>query len=545
MQRILILLALFSIIVLPLAFRKSPSIIATGEDTLIVISPHPENNQAEFKAAFEQWYYDKTQRTVKIDWRYPGGLSDILKIVDSLYDNAFQTYWEQTLKRPWTQIVKQYYNQDQLLGEPQKDNEKQAARRAFIEAPINCGMDIFFGGGGQEFELQKAKGQFQIPTVVQTHPEWFIEDYYPLSTGGFKMRDIDNQWFGVVFSSYGIAYNKKVLNDLKLPSPTQWEDLIHPLYCGELALGDPSKSGSVKQSFEMLFQTQMQSQFQKQRQLGSSIDTASDFAKYTGWIEGLKLIQKMAANTRYFTEKSNKPILSIASGNCAAGMVLDFAALCQKDNLKTRHSHNDFEFISPKNQTAYTPDCIALFKGAPNPTVANLFIEFVLSEAGQKLWAYQAQTPGGPQKYTLQRLPICKNFYKNPQHIPYRSDPQINPYKNMEYFDYHAEWTEPLLSVFHKIIRIAFIDPQLELTAAWKAIQNAYQEGRQKDAEKALSILEDFDIINYTAAIELKQQLSQRDPLLATITTSRLTEHFIQQYKKAKDIANHVASTES
>ncbi len=535
-QKLFIIFALVAVIALPLLFREKQGTAQEGEDTLVLISPHPENNQAEFKRAFADWYQRKTGRTVKIDWRYPGGLSEIIKIVNALFDNAFRAYWEGSLRQNWSLAIEQHYSR---ISKSSEDPSIKAAQQAFLDSPVGCGIDILFGGGGQEFELLKHKHLFLVPKVVEKYPEWFSDDIFPLQEGGFRMRDTENKWFGVVFSSYGIAYNEDVLTSLSQPIPNSWDDLGSPAYLGELALGDPAKSGSVKQSFEMVLQSCMQKVYSNLKKIGTPEEKAETLATEEGWLNGLSLIQKMAANTRYFTEKSNRPIMSVAAGNCAASMALDFTALCQEDNMAARHSEAKFGFIVPEGGSAYAPDCVAMFRGAPNPSVAELFIEFILGMEGQKIWAYKAGTPGGPSYYSLRRLPIRKDFYQEPSHLLYRSDPERNPYQAMEQFQYRANWTEPTLPILHKIIRAAFIDPQEELRKAWAAIQIARREGRIEDADNALAMLENFAGLDYQTAVgPLKKELTTHDPMVEAIAINRITERFLKQYRHAEALAN-------
>lgn len=534
-KKIVILFILVGIIILPIAFRRSSGSALKGEDTLVVISAHPESNQAEFKRAFSNWYFKKTGKSIKIDWRYPGGLSDILRLVDALFDNAFRFYWENDLKKTWTPEVEYGY-----CAPSDKNLSTQGieAYETFRASNIGCGIDVFFGAGGQELGLQKNKGRFVVPKIVQKNPEWFTDEVYPLKDGGFFLRDPDLCWFGVVFSSYGIAYNEDLLHSLKIHKPNSWKDLASPKYFGELALADPTKSGSVKQAMEMIIQSAMQRNYRDRIQDGLSKEEASAIALENGWIEGMQLLQKMSANTRYFTEKSNRPIMSVASGNCAAAMALDFAAFSQIENLKARSSDCPFKFVPPKEGSAFTPDGIALFRGAPNPDTAEAFIEFILSPEGQALWGLKAGTPNGPEEYTLHRFPIRKDFYYDENLKPHRADPEFNPYHEMLNFPYEASWTEPLLSVFHKVIRAVFIDPQEELRAAWRAIQDAYETGDHANGARAELIMSDFTNLPYSVVTgKLKAVLSDKDPMKQITILSELTNHFLAQYKQAREVA--------
>ena len=40
-----------------------------------------------------------------------------------------------------------------------------------------------------------------------------------------------------------------------------------------------------------------------------------------------------------------------------------------------------------------------------------MFIEFVLSIDGQKLWNFKTSSPGGPERFALRRMPVRRDFY--------------------------------------------------------------------------------------------------------------------------------------
>src|SRR5205085_11725999 len=61
--------------------------------------------------------------------------------------------------------------------------------------------------------------------------------------------------------------------------------------------------------------------------------------------------------------------------------------------------------------TIINPDAIAVFKGAPRPEMARAFVEFTLSDAGQKLFLLLPGQPGGPRRYPLCRLSVVESLY--------------------------------------------------------------------------------------------------------------------------------------
>ena len=81
-------------------------------------------------------------------------------------------------------------------------------------------------------------------------------------------------------------------------------------------------------------------------------------------------------------------------------------------------------------------DPIGLLRGARNKEAAEMFIAFVLSPEGQKLWNFKVGAPGGPVKYALRRLPVRKELYA-PAFAQFRSDPDAQPYEEAKNFHYH------------------------------------------------------------------------------------------------------------
>lgn len=528
------------VIALPLIFQKGDdSPLAEPDDFLIVLSPHTEFICDEFAAGFSKWYYKKTGRSIMVDFRHIGGTTETQRYLDTVYDNAFRRYWEDVLKKPWSYEVQVSYSKPlKLPNDPKEDTLAQAARRAFLEAPISCGVDVLFGGGSLAFDTQAAKGQFLRTNLIEKHPEWFTEDIMPAIWAGDHTRDEEGLWFGAVFSSYGILFNKDSLAKVGFEGePDRWQHLTDGRFFGQVALSDPNKSGAAKKAFELIVQEQMQLAQRDYLATGKSNAEAELFGIQTGWVKGLNILQKMAANARYFTDKSTKPAVDVSSGDCTLGVLLDGYGLAQRQNIIDRGGEDRLGFLIPTIGSTLEPDPIAVLKGAPHPELAELFVEFVLSLEGQKIWAYQAGTPDGPQHFTLRRLSVRKDIY-TPEHFPFMADSSLNPYSDPSRYIYHPDWTGPIFPVLHYVIKALCIDPHMELQAAWGAILEAQQDGRLEDAQAALVIFEDLNGLSYDMVRgPFRETLATGSPLQAIMMQSVLTSRFVDQYRRAYDRA--------
>src|SRR4051794_26178606 len=97
-----LLVALLVLVLGPIFLRPRGESVLKGEDTVIVITPHNEAIRDEFGRGFREWYKRKTGRSIVVDFRTPGGTSEITKYLGGEYDGAFRHYWLDTLHRPWS-----------------------------------------------------------------------------------------------------------------------------------------------------------------------------------------------------------------------------------------------------------------------------------------------------------------------------------------------------------------------------------------------------------------------------------------------------------
>ena len=145
-----------------------------------------------------------------------------------------------------------------------------------------------------------------------------------------------------------------------------------------------------------------------------------------GWAEAMRLFRRLGANARYFTDQSTKIPLDVASGDAAAGMCIDYYGRFQAEAAALAGRPGRVGFVTARGETSINADPIALLRGAPHRELAIAFIEFVLSDDGQKLWSFRRGAPGGPERYALRRLPIVPHLYDH-AFDGFRADPGREP----------------------------------------------------------------------------------------------------------------------
>ncbi len=442
LKRAVIILTLVATVALPFLLRPKKAGQERSDDTLVLVGPHNEAIRHEYTQGFRTWYRAHTGRTVALDWRVLGGTSEIARFMEGEYTAAFQNLWTRKLGKEWSTEVKAGFQNPKLAADAPA--AAQEARATFMASEAGCGIDLFFGGGTYDFDKQAKAGRIVDSGILQKHPEWFVDDVIPQRFAGEEYWDKEGRWVGCVLSAYGIIFNRDSLRRLGIErEPAQWSDLKDPRLMGEVALCDPTKSGSIAKAFENVIQQQMQRRLRalEAENPTGDVKTREAQAVREGWIEGLRLMQIVGANARYFTDTSQKPPIDVAAGNCAVGMCIDFYGRQQEEAVRRRDGSERIGYVSPVGGSVSSVDPIALLRGAKNKGPALAFIEFVMSLEGQKLWNLKPGTPGGPERFALRRLPVRRDFYAEPKWRALRSDPGAEPFTQKDQLVYRNEWT--------------------------------------------------------------------------------------------------------
>jgi len=471
-----------AVIAAPMILRDDESVGAEGADLrLEVITPHNEAIRREFGDAFSKWYEAQTGKSVYVNWRQPGGTSEIKRVLDSAFTTA-------------------------------EANGKEG-----------IGLDVFMGGGVYDFKGQAGKGRFQKLDIFEKQPELFESGVIPVKQSGEDYYPPERDWLGVCLSSFGICYNLDSLARRGLEAPKEWEDLGDPRYEKGIALADPTKSGSVAKAFEMLVQQQIH--------LELKAGKPREEACVSGWRKGMNLIQRIGANARYFTDSSSKVPHDVAQGDAVAGMCIDFYGRSYNESLKKADGRSRIEFISPVGGTSISVDPVAIFKGAPNLELAQEFVRFLYTKEGQMLWNARPGEKMGPRHRALRRLPIRRDLYEEP-YLSRMIDAEVMPYETSEEFVYEYALTGSHFNPLRLIIRVMCIDSHQEMKAAWSALIEA---GFPQEATEKF-----FDVspIGYRDTLEkIKVTTKSKDNIAIMRMKNELGRHFRENYRAAEKLA--------
>lgn len=460
-KRVIPLLIVLLLLAAPLALR--PKGEAPAKRHLVIITPHGEQIRYEFGRAFSIWAREHRGVEVDVDWRAPGGTSDILKFLEGQYANEVRRAFPSLHPRALAAFM-QDKAPDPAPGDPADLAEQHRQVRAwFLGREVGIGHDIFFGGGEAPYRGIAAKGFLVDAGLLTNHPAWFGGEVIPSNLSGEIMFDSRGRYYGACLSLFGICSSADRLATLGLPVPGAWQDLGQPVYRGGIVFADPTKSGVVVTVLERIFQQEM----------ARALSNGAADPREAGWEEGWALIRRLTGNARMIADGASQATRNIARGDGIAGFAIDFHARSEANYTAIETSGKPrLLFREPPGGTSVSADPIGLLRGAPEKALAIDFIAFVLSPEGQRLWNYRIGEQGGPVRYALRRLPIRRDLY-TPDHRVHMSDPEADPHGVAKSFVYRREWTGPIYGLISPMTKSLCLDNLDECRAAWEAICRA------------------------------------------------------------------------
>jgi iron(III) transport system substrate-binding protein len=185
------------------------------------------------------------------------------------------------------------------------------------------------------------------------------------------MKAEDNSWYGIYIGTLGFATNTNYLAEHpEVSAPTSWDDLIKPEWQGQILVAHPSSSGTSYTHLCAIIQMR---------------------GEEAAW----EYERALTNNVLQFTKSGSAPARFVGAGEAAVSIVFSH------DIVKQIEQGLPLKLTFPAEGTGYEIGGTAMVKGAKNPELAKLWIDWALTpaaqELGRKYKAYQAPTVIGAE----------------------------------------------------------------------------------------------------------------------------------------------------
>lgn len=218
-----------------------------------------------------------------------------------------------------------------------------------------------------------------------------LEKYKPKGWGKIPDRFKDPNGFWVAIDLYMAAFvlNTKVMAKNNLPKPAGWNDLLNPVYKGQLIMPNPASSGTgflqVASLLEMLDPEYANKPVKKNK----------------GW----EFLEKLDKNMGQYIKSGSKPAKLTAAGEYAIGCSFAFVY----SSLKKQGF--PVEMVLPQEGAGYELEANALLKGAKHKAAAKKFLDWAINESAMREYAkfkLGVTVPGIPGPADLPQLETIK-----------------------------------------------------------------------------------------------------------------------------------------
>jgi iron(III) transport system substrate-binding protein len=167
------------------------------------------------------------------------------------------------------------------------------------------------------------------------------------------LKDPEGRWTGFYYGVIGFACSPERLAEIGAPCPTSWEELLDPVYQGEIVIASPAASGT-------------------------SYTVLSGLAHRLGVDEAFEFWGQMDANIAQYTESGSAPARMAAAGEFAVALAFAHDIQVQQD------AGLPVELTFPSEGTPYEIGGISIIQGAKNMAAAQAWVDYVFSTAFQR-----------------------------------------------------------------------------------------------------------------------------------------------------------------
>ncbi len=244
----------------------------------------------------------------------------------------------------------------------------------------NPKTDVWFGGTGDPHLLaaeQELTMEYKSPSLPQLHT-WAQK----------QAADANYRTVGIYLGPLGFAYNTEILAKKNLPVPRTWDDLLKPIYKGEIQAANPTSSGTAYTLIATLVQLM-------------------------GEDKAFQYLKELDKNITAYARSGTGPLKAVARGE--ASVSISFVHDAPGEKL---HGF-PVEAVTPTDGTGAEIGSMSIVKGAPNLENAKKFYEWALTPQGQQFGAASKEyelpsnksTPVDPNVPDLKKIKLIDYDY--------------------------------------------------------------------------------------------------------------------------------------
>lgn len=204
--------------------------------------------------------------------------------------------------------------------------------------------------------------QLSDPRILE-----MAEPYKPAGIDAVKsaFKDPQNRWFATTGYFAGFCVNTEVLKKRNLPMPTSWQDLLNPVYKGQIVMPNAASSGTGYLMIVSLLQMK-------------------------GEEKGWQYLKDLDANMAQYIKSGSRPCKMAATGEYAIGLSFAFAG------VKQIMEGYPVALVIPSEGAGYEIEVSMLMKAAKNKPDSKQFLDWLLTLDAAKLYGERSEMSSVP-----------------------------------------------------------------------------------------------------------------------------------------------------
>jgi len=204
--------------------------------------------------------------------------------------------------------------------------------------------------------------QLSDPRILE-----MAEPYKPAGIDAVKtaFKDSQNRWFATTGYFAGFCVNTEVLKKKNLPMPTSWQDLLNPVYKGQIVMPNAASSGTGYLMIVSLLQMK-------------------------GEEKGWQFLEALDKNMAQYIKSGSRPCKMAAAGEYAIGLSFAFSG------VKQIMEGYPIKLVIPSEGAGYEIEVSMLMKSSKNKADAKQFLDWLLTLDAAKLYGQRSEMSSVP-----------------------------------------------------------------------------------------------------------------------------------------------------